>query len=322
MTQKLSLKVLTGLVALGLLAACSQTASPTTTTVEQATETPAETVAANPSEVAPTEANPTEITPTEEPQSNNTASADVYEPLDASVCQALQETASQALDVEFTLQNPAPFQDEIAGEAGQGCRLTAGGDGSQFSGPDAVVKALVNSIGQGWDEQIDYEAGGPTGEATGLVRDMGLMLISAEWSPAQGVECPSDQPIASCTLTPEQEIYTIQVNVAQYKADFSLDGHWEDAVTGFSLDLTQEWKNISGGHTMVAQNGAKIDSLEDSIQGKINGKVADVTFKSSFSNSTGEAEITSVDANTITWKILTPPDGEYYLPAEATLTRK
>jgi hypothetical protein len=174
----------------------------------------------------------------------------------------------------------------------------------------------------GWDELINYQAGGPTGAATGLTRDMGLMLISVDWEPAADANCPTDQPIASCTLTPEQKNYTVTINTAEYEADFSLDGHWVDDTTGFTLDLQQEWKNISGGHSIAAQDGKKIDALDDSISGSLKGKTADVTFKSSFTSETGTAQITYIDVNTITWKIITPPSGEYYLPAEATLIRK
>lgn len=245
-----------------------------------------------------------------------------YEPVDPSVCQAIQEVANEGLGVDFTIQTQSPFLDTVAGEAGQGCRLSAGGDGNTFASPQEVVAALVSSAGLGWTEQPTYQADGPTGSATALTRDMGLMIIKANWKPAMGIVCPTDQPISDCNLTPEQKYYTVEIDIAQYRADFSLDGHWEDAVTGLSLDLYQDWKNIYGKHLIVAQGGNKIDTLDVSIDGILRGQVADVQFKSAFTDSTGTAQITYIDVNTITWKIITPPDGEYYLPAEATLTRK
>jgi hypothetical protein len=246
----------------------------------------------------------------------------MYDLIDLPVCQGIQQAAAEAMGVDFSLEARAPFLDEVAGEAGQGCRLTASGDGTKFASAQSVVGNLVGSAGLGWTEQPAYQADGPTGSATALARDMGLMLIKVNWAPAMGVVCPQDQPISECILTLEQKIYTIQIDVAQYRADFSLDGHWEDAANGFSLDLFQEWKNIWGQHTVVAQNGNKIDSLEASINGNLQGKVATIQFKSSFTSESGTAQITYIDVNTIVWKIITPPDGEYYLPAEATLTRK
>jgi hypothetical protein len=246
----------------------------------------------------------------------------MYDLIPETRCQEFQTTAAQALGVDFSLQTRAPFLDTIAGEAGQGCHLGAHGNGKQFSSPGAVVTALTNSVGRDWTLQPEYQADGPTGSATALTRDMGLMLISVNWQPEMGVTCPADQPISACNLTPEQKNYIIEINIAQYKADFSLDGHWEDATTGLSLDLNQDWKNIYGHHTIVAQGGNKIDTLDVSINGKLQGKVATVQFQSAFSKDTGTAQITYIDVNTIQWKIINPPSGEYYLPAEATLTRK
>jgi hypothetical protein len=245
----------------------------------------------------------------------------VYQPLEPAMCQTIQDMAQQALNVNFTMEAQAPFLDPISGEAGQGCRLTATGNGKQFTSPQAAVEALVSQ--SGFTEQPNYQADGPTGSATAAVRDMALMLISANWSPEASVQCPADKPISDCALTPDQQIYTIQIDTAIYPANFTLTGHWEDATTGLSLDLSQEWKNVFGHHLIVAQGGNKIDTLDaTTITGTLQGNVATVQFQSSFASDLGTAQITYVDTNTIHWQITTPPNGEYYLPAEATLTRK
>jgi hypothetical protein len=246
----------------------------------------------------------------------------MYEPIPTQVCFELQKSASEALGMDFWAGDQQPFLDPVGGEAGLGCSLVASGPGNTFGEPAETVAKLVNSVGLGWTPQTNYQADGPTGSATGLARDMALMLISVQWKPAMGITCPGDQPINECGLTPEQKMYTVNIDIAQYRADFSLDGHWEDASTGFILDLYQDWKNIWGQHSVVAQGGNKIDSMEASINGSLKGKVATVTFQSSFTSEPGTAEITYVDVNTITWKIIAPPGGEFYLPAEATLTRK
>lgn len=246
----------------------------------------------------------------------------MYDLIPDSLCQELRTAASESLGVEFVAQTRAPFFDAFGGEAGQGCRLSASGNGTQFNSPQDVIVILAGSVGASWTEQPVYQADGPTGSSTALARDMALMLISANWQPEMGTQCPPDQPITECSLTPEQKIYTIQVDIAIYKADFSLDGHWEDAATGLSLDLYQDWKHIYGRHTIVAQGGDKIDALDISLDGLLKGKVLTLQFQSSFTSDTGTAQITYIDVNTIQWKIIDPPDGEYYLPAEATLTRK
>ncbi len=246
----------------------------------------------------------------------------MYDLIPDSLCEDLRGVASEALGVEFFAQVRAPFFDGIGGEAGQGCRLTVMGTGTQFTNPSDVVRILSETVGLGWNPVTGYEADGPTGSAVGLARDMGLMLISANWQPEMGVVCPEEKPISDCGLTPEQQIYLIQIDIAQYNATFSLDGHWVDAATGFTLDLYQDWKNIYGNHTFVTEDGNKIDSLDVSIDGRLSGQVATVQFQSSFTTDTGTAEITYIDVNTMQWKIIDPPDGEYYLPAEATLSRE
>jgi len=162
----------------------------------------------------------------------------------------------------------------------------------------------------GFEDQPNYQASGPTGAATAATCDAALMLIQAKWQPSADAKCPSVQPIASCELKPEQKNYTIQLNIAQYKINYWLPGKWEDAADNFSLELFQGWKHIWGHHSVVAQNGGKIDALDVSIGGSVLGKVVTIQFQSSFTNSTGIAEITYLDANTIKWKIITPPSGE------------
>ncbi len=309
-TLKLSLGLVLALAA-GLLAGCTPGAATTS-------------LPSTPAPVAATETAAPSQTPTGGPTQTETAPAavDAYEPIPAEVCRTLQETASRTLAVDFSLEEAAPFTDTLAGEGGLGCRLMAVGNGNQFAGPQSVMETLTGSVGAGWDEQPQYQADGPTGTAKALARDMALMLLAVKWEPAEGVVCPSDQPISACELTPDQKIYTVEIDVAQYRADFSLDGHWEDAADNFSLDLNQEWKHIYGHHTVVAQGGNKIDALDVSIDGMLQDRVVTVQFQSSFTQDVGTAQITYIDVHTITWKIIDPPEGEYYLPAEATLTRK
>jgi hypothetical protein len=136
-----------------------------------------------------------------------------YVPVTQDVCQMLQEMAAQALSVNFTLEASAPFTDPITNETGQGCNLTATGNGNNFSGPSQVTAKLASGFG-GFTENPAYQAGGPTGAATAVTRDMAVVLISANWVPAPEAKCPSDQPISACNLKPEQKLYTIKIQAA------------------------------------------------------------------------------------------------------------
>jgi hypothetical protein len=61
---------------------------------------------------------------------------------------------------------------------------------------------------------MQYAAGGPTGMGIGMTRDAALLLILAEWTPDPAANCPADQPISACELTPEQQLYTVTVQAA------------------------------------------------------------------------------------------------------------
>ena len=89
----------------------------------------------------------------------------------------------------------------------------ATGTGADFADPASVVDALKNAF-TGWTEEMQYAAGGPTGMGIGMTRDAALLLILAEWTPDPAANCPDDQPIAACELTPEQQLYTVTVQAA------------------------------------------------------------------------------------------------------------
>jgi hypothetical protein len=136
-----------------------------------------------------------------------------YVPVPLSICQTLQEMATQTLGVSFALDPNAPFQDWPTGEVGQGCTLTAKGTAANFTEPFQTINKLVNGFA-GFTENPAYKAGGPTGAATAVTRDMALVLIEAKWAPAPEANCPANQPIGDCLLTPEQKLYTITIQAA------------------------------------------------------------------------------------------------------------
>jgi hypothetical protein len=144
---------------------------------------------------------------------SNSSAKGSYVPVPQNVCEILAEEGGKAISNVFTMTTSASFTDPIKGEKGSGCNLTAGGTGKQYSDPNKVISKLMQAYG-GWEELPNYQAGGPTGAATGMKRDMALMLIGANWKPADGANCPSDQPISACNLKPEQKIWTITVQAA------------------------------------------------------------------------------------------------------------
>ena len=129
-------------------------------------------------------------------------------------CTTLQTDVMAVLGAgEADLDMNEPFTDYIGGTTGTGCLLTVTGTGADFT-IDAYMQLQTMLAGQGWTEDMAYGAGGPTGIGGGFRRENMLLLMLVGWHPSDDANCPSDQPIGMCTLTPEQQLYEIALAVA------------------------------------------------------------------------------------------------------------
>jgi len=142
----------------------------------------------------------------------------VWSPLDAAACDAVRAAVADALDAadDAVTVAEAPFQDIMTGEGGTGCQIRVTGTGADFDNFVRVagdVKTVLQSLG--WSEDPSYLADGPTGTAFGMRQGDWLGLVSVGWEPVAAGLCPQDQPISDCELQPEQQIYTIELNLAQ-----------------------------------------------------------------------------------------------------------
>ena len=129
----------------------------------------------------------------------------------ADLCQMMEGIAQETLGVPFELNMMDTFTDNITGESGSGCTIFAEVTEDQITTQQGVKNDLMNAF-IGWQEDPMYMADGPTGSATALRRDMALMLVGYTWEPF-GVDCPDDQPIGACELTPAQKLYTIEIKI-------------------------------------------------------------------------------------------------------------
>ena len=130
-------------------------------------------------------------------------------------CSDLANAMAQTLGVEVATAE-ARFQDYIGGKTGAGCQTTATGTGLDFNDFWSVAEDLKGMLeAQGWQEEISYMADGPTGTGGGFRKDNGLCLLMVGWEPSEDADCPTDKPIGLCELSPEQKLYTIELNCAQ-----------------------------------------------------------------------------------------------------------
>lgn len=190
------------------------TTAPAETPAVEAPTMPAPTAAAP--EALPTlEAAPTEASPDTGPPPAGSS----YVPIDPAQCDALQTTVQTTLNVADTAisrVDAADFQDYISNTTGQGCQIVVTGTGNDFPHFVEVATGLRNALAaQGWVEDPDYGADGPTGTAFAMRQDDLFSLVSVEWTPSESAECPPDRPIMECVLPPDQMLYTIALNFAR-----------------------------------------------------------------------------------------------------------
>jgi Tol biopolymer transport system component/putative hemolysin len=148
------------------------------------------------------------------PGSTSTAPAgSTLQPLPTEVCNGQAQAMSHTLSDLVPTQSEEPLDDWVTGASGTGCQATVTGTGAEFESPSAVVSALDSMLAdQGWTADPMLVADGPTGTAAGYRKGGQLCLAAAMWEPAESANCPEDQPISACELTPEQQLYTVTLN--------------------------------------------------------------------------------------------------------------
>ncbi|SNS82679.1 hypothetical protein SAMN05421640_1404 [Ekhidna lutea] len=112
----------------------------------------------------------------------------------------------------------------------------------------------------------------------------------------------------------------------------SFQGQWvwveNSSSKSFNLELTVIETNITGQHCVIAMNGNRIDCIDStiddsvSINGVTSGNKATITFKSSYSNEIGEAELTLLSNGDLKWFITKEPTEQVYFPKNAIMKKK
>ncbi len=135
------------------------------------------------------------------------------QPLPEEVCNGQAQAMSHVLDDLVPTQSEEPLDDPINNASGSGCQATITGTGVQFESPRVVVSALGSMLEeQGWTADPLLAAGGPTGAGLGYRNGDQICRVDAIWHPDDSANCPQDEPVSTCELTPEQQNYTVTLN--------------------------------------------------------------------------------------------------------------
>lgn len=136
-----------------------------------------------------------------------------FVPYRADECERLRVSFEETIGKPVTVES-VPFTDRVSGGAGSACRVHGTGTGATYTMD--VFSALVTLLPTlGWTEDsFNYGAGGPTGMATGFTKGGAIGLLAVGWRPSANANCPKDQPISACVLTPEQKLFEVTFDVA------------------------------------------------------------------------------------------------------------
>jgi putative hemolysin len=151
-----------------------------------------------------------------------TTSGLIIQPLSMEVCDGQAQAMTHTLDVLVGTPPGEPFiatlseesiSDTVNNASGTGCQATVTGTGTQFESPLAVVNALGDMLlEQGWTADPMLVADGPTGTSTGYRKGDQICWASARWEPDASANCPQDQAVSACQVTPQQQNYTVTLN--------------------------------------------------------------------------------------------------------------
>jgi hypothetical protein len=140
------------------------------------------------------------------------APAGALMPMPLADCQMVHATASGATGTRFADPIDVPYADNVTGKSGTACSMESDGTGVDFTSPSTVMDKIRAALtAAGWAEDNSQMADGPTGTATAFHKGADTIYASASWEPSADANCPKDQPISACPLTPEQQIYQVKL---------------------------------------------------------------------------------------------------------------
>lgn len=127
--------------------------------------------------------------------------------VDSSKCEAITPLVQGAFPGATLIEDVTAFEAGGGTLVGQGCRVMVIGDGDELPSFVEVDQALRAALeADGWAEDQQYLADGPTATQTVYQKGDDLAVVAAGVSPKNPGDCRSDQIISDCiaSLAPDQ----------------------------------------------------------------------------------------------------------------------
>ncbi len=136
----------------------------------------------------------------------------VYNPPTDEQCASAQAAIQPVIPIPLKMEIVDFTDFEL--NRGTACQVRADGNGITFSGVGETVRAIdAVLVPLGWT--LVNGADGPAGSGSEYTLGDLVALVFVKWVPAPDANCPQDQPINACPLTPGQMLYTVTVTFGQ-----------------------------------------------------------------------------------------------------------
>ncbi len=143
-----------------------------------------------------------------------------FTPLDEAECSQIADELSMQYGLAAETSQ-ASYTDPITQLTGTSCLIVLEGSAVQFenlANVHTTITQVLNRLTFIEDTALG-QGDGPTGFMIGFRQGNKTCRVLAEWVPAEDANCPTDQPITACDLTPEQMLYTLTLNCVEEPLD-------------------------------------------------------------------------------------------------------
>jgi hypothetical protein len=137
-------------------------------------------------------------------------------PIPAAECQKLAAQAQEATGIKATAAED-DFTDLTSGVDGRSCHISGSASDLAIAAPAELMEKAAKPFA-GWKSEATRSADGPNGGEKGYVMGNRIATIQVNWEPGPGVVCSDKLPLSSCTITPQQKLWNVVIDVVEQSA--------------------------------------------------------------------------------------------------------
>jgi hypothetical protein len=134
-------------------------------------------------------------------------------PIPAAECQAFAVQVQNAIGMAAKASED-DFTDLTDRSEGRSCHISASASGQAFAGPGDLMSGTAK-VFAGWTDDPARAVDGPAGGEKGYVKGNRIATVDVSWEPGPGASCSDKQPLSACSITPQQKLWTVTVDIVE-----------------------------------------------------------------------------------------------------------